>query len=507
MRFKSVKSWSVHSLARVSLLGLLSLAFLPFEANALSVTPMSADGMTTLGNHTEGGSLYYYPSTSVAVSSTLLLDTSDPSVPGHLFDLTQSQSQLASSSTDMLRFQVTPSASVAVPATPQQLVLSVFATGSMGTHLVPIAFVEQSSFTANGGVACSSSSLCQGSTVDTTHSLTYFLAVQVVPGIPIQIGLYPRDICAYYSFKQGAASGCTADTVTATGGSSNPISLTFVIANAADINSAPADVATGTPESASLSLAFVSAGTTISTAASQTDIYFPGDGQIFFNANSGTNTFSLTTPTGAAPVTNVIVVANANPAAASMVSGYSKANTVSAVLANGSVMSPVGGFTNTTPSADHPYNMSYMIRDAAGLLSTVSDSSTTLTGVRTSTVRGFLGKSSCFIATAAFDSIEAAPVAMLRHFRDRVLLRSHPGRLFVKWYYHWSPDAAEWLLRHPLFRFPVLLALIPVEVIAWLFLHPAWIALFATLNTFVFIWGLRGWQVQQGQRKGALGEG
>ena len=57
--------------------------------------------------------------------------------------------------------------------------------------------------------------------------------------------------------------------------------------------------------------------------------------------------------------------------------------------------------------------------------------------------------------------------------------------MFVRWYYHWSPDAAEWLMRHPLFRFPILLALIPFEVVAWLFLHPEWMALFSLLNGYV----------------------
>jgi hypothetical protein len=34
------------------------------------------------------------------------------------------------------------------------------------------------------------------------------------------------------------------------------------------------------------------------------------------------------------------------------------------------------------------------------------------------------------------------------------------------------PPAAEWLMNHPALRFPVLQALIPVEVAAWFALHP-----------------------------------
>ena len=148
----------------------------------------------------------------------------------------------------------------------------------------------------------------------------------------------------------------------------------------------------------------------------------------------------------------------------------------------------MGGFTNITApnTASGPgdptntFDVAFLTRDAAGLVFTPS-ANTSLTGstdgcilvgVQTSNIQGFLSQSSCFIATAAFRSIDASPVAMLRQFRDQVLFKSELGTSFVHWYYHWSPPAAEWLMLHPMVRYPVLEALVPVEVTAWFVLHP-----------------------------------
>jgi hypothetical protein len=70
---------------------------------------------------------------------------------------------------------------------------------------------------------------------------------------------------------------------------------------------------------------------------------------------------------------------------------------------------------------------------------------------------------------------------MLRQFRDQVLLHFGLGQAFVHWYYRWSPPAADWLIDHPAFRYPVLVALKPVEAIAWLCLHPVIALLYLAL--------------------------
>ena len=151
--------------------------------------------------------------------------------------------------------------------------------------------------------------------------------------------------------------------------------------------------------------------------------------------------------------------------------------------------SDILNFKNTTPpaGADHFYQIQLVMRDAAGMMSVLKKGADgnpvcRLSNVQVSEIHGFLKEGKCFIATAAYGTGNAAAVKMLRRFRDQILLNFAPGRAFVSWYYAWSPDAAEWLLRHPFWRGPVLVLLAPLELFAWLILHPwAQVALFLGL--------------------------
>jgi hypothetical protein len=49
----------------------------------------------------------------------------------------------------------------------------------------------------------------------------------------------------------------------------------------------------------------------------------------------------------------------------------------------------------------------------------------------------------------------------LRAFRDRYLLATAPGRMFVEWYYRHGPAAAAFLNDHPGFKPVVRAALLP----------------------------------------------
>lgn len=74
-----------------------------------------------------------------------------------------------------------------------------------------------------------------------------------------------------------------------------------------------------------------------------------------------------------------------------------------------------------------------------------------------SVIRQFLkqaqeNKSRCFIATAAFESANAAEVVFLSQYRDYVLNNHLPGKIFVKAYYLVSPSVAALLDRNPKFK-------------------------------------------------------
>jgi hypothetical protein len=58
----------------------------------------------------------------------------------------------------------------------------------------------------------------------------------------------------------------------------------------------------------------------------------------------------------------------------------------------------------------------------------------------------------CFIATACYGDYDAPEVIMLRHYRDNVLSRSLPGRLFIRCYYRCSPALAGILSRNRVMR-------------------------------------------------------
>ncbi|HDO30745.1 MAG TPA: hypothetical protein ENG79_06800 [Desulfobacteraceae bacterium] len=91
------------------------------------------------------------------------------------------------------------------------------------------------------------------------------------------------------------------------------------------------------------------------------------------------------------------------------------------------------------------------------------------------------GGGGCFIATAAFGSPLAAHVRLLKQFRDQILLRCAPGKLFVKLYYRYSPPIAYYIARHELVKTAVRWSLYPLVGFSYLATRPAGIPFFVLL--------------------------
>lgn len=72
----------------------------------------------------------------------------------------------------------------------------------------------------------------------------------------------------------------------------------------------------------------------------------------------------------------------------------------------------------------------------------------------------------CFIATAAWGTKSAKDVVILRHFRDRFLMTSPPGRWFVRTYYALSPPIARFISHSEPLKAAVRLMLTPLVLFA-----------------------------------------
>jgi hypothetical protein len=88
------------------------------------------------------------------------------------------------------------------------------------------------------------------------------------------------------------------------------------------------------------------------------------------------------------------------------------------------------------------------------------------------------GSGGCFIATAAYGDYDHPHVQLLRRFRDRYLLTSSLGRMFVDMYYHYSPIVTRYIAKHTPIKALIRFNLTPIVAIS---------ALISKMNVYGFL--------------------
>ena len=73
----------------------------------------------------------------------------------------------------------------------------------------------------------------------------------------------------------------------------------------------------------------------------------------------------------------------------------------------------------------------------------------------------------CFMATAAYGSRSHSSVKTLRDFRDKYLITTQPGRMFVNLYYKYSPSIADFIAKHRASKFVVRVSLLPLVALSY----------------------------------------
>ncbi len=198
------------------------------------------------------------------------------------------------------------------------------------------------------------------------------------------------------------------------------------------------------------------------TATCPSNYYFPGDSSIYFYP--GTFTASAN---GGSDLRYYVVLGAKSPSVPTAPASMSS-NSIVSFPAVASSSEIITGFENTTNGTDNEYNLHVYLQNRAGIISSTSVTNCT---ARSQAIQGILKESKCFIATAAYHDGRAAPVMMLRRFRDRVLSRFDSGRKFIDGYYRVSPALAEWAWDKPIIRSIALKVLTPIELMAWVMLQ------------------------------------
>jgi hypothetical protein len=390
-------------------------------------------------------------------------------------DLSDSADNAGRSESNLIKIKLSTTREVGTSG--NTLALGVRMMSGNDYKLIPIAYVDGD---------CSGNSKCIGTELNATASTTgrYYAAKITDADKDVTLGFYPKDICAAFGAQNGSnpqsctgtalatPTGATAPTGGAAGSDGTAILLTlkFFVGETSGTTAPTAPTDTGDYGTATFGIQSGTIQPRGDACPTRSDFYFPGDGEIIVSPDQFSGQANAASVSGYGGLVLLGALGTTTPTASTPLTQ----NGIYGVAPFGQVTN-VGGFTNSDV-ADTPYRVSFLAYDGAGTFREFTGGGATgacsLDGVRTTSIQGLLNKSKCFVATAAFQSPDAGPVMLLREFRDRILLPSDLGRGLVDAYYRWSPPAAEWLLENPAFRWPVLHLLAPLQLAAWLVLHP-----------------------------------
>jgi len=95
------------------------------------------------------------------------------------------------------------------------------------------------------------------------------------------------------------------------------------------------------------------------------------------------------------------------------------------------------------------------------------------------------GSPACFIATAAYGTPWEHNVINLRHFREKYLLTTLPGKWFVSSYYKFSPPIASFIENRTWARFLTRAILTPIVIVAGTMVGDTYSILIFTLSVIL----------------------
>jgi|GEM_PF-2682088 len=305
--------------------------------------------------------------------------------------------------------------------------------------------------------ACGGAGTCYGN----NNKSAYYSVGRVV-----RIAFSLADLCS--STTGAAGSICTSPGYSAMS-SSTPTTLSqniHVTISSADPQTGIGILSgTGVLDQGSFTLQLTNVSPVLGSCpnSAEQDYYFPGDGQIYLKASN----FAPSASTNGVALQSLLLMAKPGASVDPLPGGTASNPIVDRLSLSGEPTAT--GFDN-----NQSYSTVVFAENAAGIIGDGSSGTgCQLTNVQSRTIRGVLNESKCFIATATYHDGRAAPVMMLRRFRDRILSHFELGREFIHAYYTYSPALAEWAWDKPIIRSIALRALTPVEVLAWAWLKLA----------------------------------